>query len=217
MSTKQRPADAGAARGRSMLTRALAELTVARRDRGLGVLDIGRAIDLSGSAVSRLLGGQTQDVGVIRLSTIAAVAGLDLSVRTYPGGTPIRDAARGALLRAFRSRLHSSLTWGIEVPLPRSGDQRAWDGFIRGRGWRYGVEAETHPTDVQALGRRLELKRLDGEVDGIILVLPATRHTRAFLRLAGDFLRPIFPVPGSRALELLGAGVDPGGCAIVVI
>jgi hypothetical protein len=181
------------------------------------VLDIGRAIDLSGPAVSRVLGGRTEDAGVIRLSTIAAVVGLDLAIRTYPGGTPVRDAAHGALLRAFRARLHASLTWGTEVPLPRSRDQRAWDGFIRGRGWRYGVEAETHPTDAQALGRRLELKRLDGDVDGVILVLPATRHTRTFLRLAGDLLRPNFPIAGSRALELLGAGVDPGGSAIVVI
>jgi hypothetical protein len=48
VSTKERPADAGARRGRALLATTLAELTNARRDRGLGVLDIGRAIDLSG-------------------------------------------------------------------------------------------------------------------------------------------------------------------------
>lgn len=145
------------------------------------------------------------------------MVGLDLSVRTFPGGNPVRDPAHAALLRAFRTQLHPTLAWGTEVPLPRIGDQRAWDGFIRGRGWRYGVEAETHPTDAQALGRRLQLKHRDGDVDGIILVLPATRYVRGFLAMAGDLLAPAFPVPGRRALELLSVGVDPGGSAIVVL
>jgi hypothetical protein len=54
-------------------------------------------------------------------------------------------------------------------------------------------------------------------VDGVMLVLPAGRRTTVFLRETGDLLQPSFPVPGRRALELLGAGVDPGGSAIVVI
>jgi transcriptional regulator with XRE-family HTH domain len=200
-----------------MLAGVLAELTETRLDRGLSVVDVGRAIGLSGPAVSRLLAGRTDDAGVIRLSKVASVVGLDLSVRLFPGGSPLRDAGHAALLREFRSHLHSSLVWGTEVPLPSPRDQRAWDAFVRGRGWRYGVEAETHPTDAQALGRRLELKRRDGDVDGVILVVPATRHVRGFLAIAGDVLAPSFPVPGRRPMELLGAGVDPGGSSIVVL
>lgn len=61
------------------------------------------------------------------------------------------------------------------------------------------------------------MKVRDGAVDGLILVLPPTRHGRAFLAAAGDLLTPLFPVSGGRALELLAAGVDPGGSAIVVV
>jgi hypothetical protein len=167
--------------------------------------------------MSWLMGGHTIDVGVIRLATIAGIVGLDLTLRAYAGGSPLRDRAHGALLQAFRARLHRDLGWGTEVPLPGLREQRAWDAFVRGPGWRYGVEAETHPTDAQALGRRLELKRRDGLVDGVLLVLPATTHVRLFIRAAGDLLRHAFPVSGRRALELLGAGVDPGGGAIIVL
>jgi hypothetical protein len=93
----------------------------------------------------------------------------------------------------------------------------AWDGLVRGVDWAYGAEAETHPTDGQALARRLELKKRDGAVDGVILILPATRHARLFLAAAGELLAPAFPVPGRRAIELLRAGVDPGGNSIVIV
>jgi hypothetical protein len=146
-----------------------------------------------------------------------SVVGLELSARAFPGGSPMRDAGHAALLGRFRTVLHPSLGWGVEVPLPRPGDQRAWDGLVRGSDWRYGAEAETHPTDGQALARRLELKARDGGVDGVILILPASRHARDFLAAAGDLLAPVFPVPGRRAIELLRAGVDPGGNTIVIL
>ena len=193
------------------------EETTARRDRGLSLVDVGRAVGFSAAMGSRIERGLVPDVGLIRLSAMLSVVGLDLSARAYPGGSPLRDAGHAALLGRFRACLHSSLRWSVEVPLPRPGDQRAWDGFVRAADWRYGVEAETHPTDGQALARRLELKVRDGDVDGVILILPATRHARLFLAATIDLLSPVFPVPGRRALELLRAGVDPGGNAIVII
>jgi hypothetical protein len=89
--------------------------------------------------------------------------------------------------------------------------------MVRGPGWRYGTEAETHPTDAQALGRRTELKLRDGHVDGMLLVLPDTRYVRLFLTAAVDVLTPSFPVPGRRAIELLRAGIDPGGNSVIVL
>ena len=101
--------------------------------------------------------------------------------------------------------------------MPRTGDLRAWDAVVGGTGWRYGVEAETHPTDAQGLARRLALKLRDAEMDGVLLVRRRTRHTTAFLSAAGDILAPAFPVPGRRALQLLGAGIDPGGSSIILL
>jgi len=114
-------------------------------------------------------------------------------------------------------RLHAILRWALEVPLPATGDQRAWDAMVTGGNWRYGVEAETAPQDSQALSRRLELKLRDGGVNGVILLLPESRRSRAFLNAVDPAFRATFPVPPRLTLDRLGAGLDPGGSAIVVL
>ena len=217
MATRQRPAAIGAARGRRILADLVGEARNARLDRGLSLQDVGRAVGSSQPAMTRFEHQLVDDVGILRMSRILAVVGLELSARAYPGGQPLRDAGHVRLLSRFRAGLHPSLGWATEVPLPAAGDPRAWDGVVRGRGWRYGTEAEIHPTDAQALGRRIELKQRDGHVDGVLFVLPDTRHVRLFLAAAADVLLPAFPVPGRRALELLGVGVDPGGNSVIVI
>src|SRR5439155_26268028 len=103
------------------------------------------------------------------------------------------------------------------VTLPPLGDQRAWDAMIRGAGWRQAVEAETGPRDGQALARRLELKQRDGDVDGVILLLPNTRRIREFLAEAGSQLRANSPLDGRLIIERLGRGENPGGSGIVVL
>ncbi len=65
--------------------------------------------------------------------------------------------------------------------------------------------------------RRLALKMRDGDVTHMTLLLLDSRHNRAFMRAHGDVLRDTFPVRGSRALELLAAGVDPGGSSVVML
>jgi hypothetical protein len=57
----------------------------------------------------------------------------------------------------------------------------------------------------------------DAGVDGVLLVLPKSRRVREFLAGAAAVLAPNFPVPGSKARELLRAGVDPGGSSIIVL
>ncbi len=217
MGSKERPADRGSRRANEIRTGLGAEARRARQERNLSLREVARAVGLSASEVSRIERGLVPGVSIYDLSQIMAVVGLDLSSKAYPGGQPIRDAAQIALLAQFRARLHASLRWRAEVPMPIAGDQRAWDGTIDGPGWTYGTEAETGPRDAQALIRRVSLKIRDAAVDGAILVLPDTRRARTFLREAAEYLRPQFPVDGARALELLRAGVDPGGSSIVVI
>lgn len=217
MPSRQRPADVGAERARILLAQAGRELREARRDRGLSLSDVGRAARLSESTVSRLERGLIAHASVRDLARLHAVVGLELSLKSYAGGQPIRDAAHVALLSEFRSRLHRGLGWAVEVPLPGPGDPRAWDALVKGPGFRYGVEGETAPRDAQALARRMGVKARDGGVDGVILVLRLSVQTRRFLAEAGELLRSSYPVDGARALELLGVGADPGGSAIVVL
>ena len=130
---------------------------------------------------------------------------------------PIRDAPQMSLLSDFTRELAASVRWDTEVPLPIAGDPRAWDGLIRGAGWRFGVEAESSPRDGQALVRRLQLKQRDGEVDGVILLVRDTRQTRLFLSAAEPELAAFLPLGSRQVLGALRRGERPSDNGIVVV
>jgi transcriptional regulator with XRE-family HTH domain len=195
----------------------LRELRDGRHDRGLGGSDIAREVGISPAQYSRIERDLTDSLSIERASILLAAVGLELSVRVYPAGEPLRDAAHVALLDRFRAGLHPSLRFRTEVPFPGPGDRRAWDGLILGPDWRHGVEAETRPRDRQALERRLALKLRDGDVSSMSLLLLDSRYNRDFLRANRDVLVERFPIPGRRVLELLHAGIDPGGSSIILL
>ena len=194
-----------------------AEVRLARRSAGLSLAAVARETRLSVSEVSRIERAQVPGVSLLTLCRLAAVVGLDLSARVYPGGPPLRDARHAGKLERLRLSLHASLGWAVEVPLPNPGDQRAWDAMIRGVAWRYGVECEMNPMDGQAIMRRLKLKQRDGMVDGVILLMPDTRQSRQFRRELSEVLRADFPTPGRVALARFRDGADPGGSAVIAL
>jgi transcriptional regulator with XRE-family HTH domain len=122
VATGRKPADIGAERGRILLEALIREVVIARRDRGLSLAEVGRAVGITGSMVSRIEGRHTEDVGLIRVAAMLSVVGLELSARAFPGGNPVRDAAHGDLLARFAARLDGTLGWRLEVPVPVRGD-----------------------------------------------------------------------------------------------
>jgi hypothetical protein len=178
---------------------------------------VGQAVGLSAAQVSRIERGLVAELSVRHLSVLLAVVGMELSARAYPSGQPIRDRAHAMLLERLRSHLHPTLRLRTEVPLPDRGDLRGWDAVVVAESWADPVEAETRPTDMQALQRRLALKVRDSGFEEVILLMLDSRHNRSLLREYRAVFSNGFPVPGRRALELLGAGVDPGGASIVLL
>jgi transcriptional regulator with XRE-family HTH domain len=217
MGARERRVDVGAAHGRALRTMVLGELRGSRLDRGLGGADVADAVGISRAQYSRIERGLTESLSIEQASVLLAAVGLELAVRVYPAGEPLRDKAHATLIERFRSILHPSLRLHTEVPFPVPGDRRAWDVVVVGAGWRHGVEAETRPRDRQALERRLALKLRDGDVSSMSLLLLDSRHNRDFVRAHAKAFIERFPVPGRRALELLGAGVDPGGNAVILL
>jgi transcriptional regulator with XRE-family HTH domain len=189
----------------------------ARLEHDLSMVSCAAAIGVSQSTWSRLERGLAGNLSIALMTRAAAVVGLDVSVRAFRGGAPLRDQAHVDLLERFHQRLDRRVRWRTEVPLPIARDQRAWDGMADLPTVHVGVEAETRARDAQALQRRVELKKRDGGVDRVVLLLADTRHNRAFLRSAGPAFRACFPVPGTEALRRLGIGHDPGGNAIVLL
>jgi transcriptional regulator with XRE-family HTH domain len=125
MASKERAVDRGTRIGRRILMTSGSELRNARIGTGLSLTDVGRAVRLSYSQVGRIERAEHRSVSVAQLAQIGSVVGLDLSVRFYPGASPLRDAAHIALLERFRSRLSVALTFRTEVPVAAAGDQRA--------------------------------------------------------------------------------------------
>ena len=169
------------------------DLRGARIAAGLSQAAVGRAAGMSAAQISRIERGLLAHVALEDLARIAAVLGLDLSARLYPLGDPIRDVAQQALLDRLRSRSHPSLRWRTEVPLPITGDRRAWDAVVRGPGFTVAVEAETRLQDVQAMVRRIALKQRDGGMDHVVLLVSDTRHNREVLAASRDSMRGDFP------------------------
>lgn len=217
MGSRERAVDVGAASARVLLARLASEIRSARLQAGLGQLVAAEGIGISRSQYSRIERGLTPDLTIAMAARVLAVLGLALHVRTFPAGDPLRDAAQLALLERLRVHLHPSFRWATEVPLPIPGDLRAWDATASNPAVRIGVEGETRLRDLQAVERRIALKERDGGMDRVILLVADTRHDREVVRAHADGLATRFPVPGKRALELLRAGVDPGGNALILL
>ena len=216
MVSRGRRVDRARARGAAASQLVLAELRAARRDRNVSGAAIAAVLGWSPSRYSRFERGLTDDVAIAEATVALDAVGLDLSVRVYRGGLPIRDGAHAKLIERLRARCHTSVRLMTEVPLPTD-DRRAWDVCLVGRSWRHMVEVETRPNDRQALERRIALKARDGAVGGVSLVLLDSRHNRDFVRIHGAVLTERFPVPASVALAALRAGVDPGTGSLIVL
>ena len=140
-----------------------------------------------------------------------------MGARAYPAGQPIRDAAHRALIDRFRARVAPTVAWRFEVPLPIAGDLRAWDAVLLIGTAQIAVEAETRPRDIQALQRRVALKRRDDPgIGAVVLLLADTRHNRELVRDHGDALQADLPL-GSAALLALGEGRQPAGSGFVLV
>lgn len=217
MPPRERLVDRGRRRGRRLLGDVGTELREARIAAGLTQATVGEAVGVAASEVSRIEAGRRASVSIERLAVAFAVVGMDLSVRAFPAGSPLRDVAHVTLLERFTARCSPAWRWSVEVPVDVPGDPRAWDACLTGANVRIGVEAETRLRDVQALQRRIEGKRRDSHVDRVILVVANTRSNRAALRAAQVLLARSYPVSSREALADLAAGRCPGGDAIVVI
>ena len=187
---------------------------------GLSLRDCAAASGTSRTKLWKFEHGLLVQVDPAELGAWLAVVGLDLALRAYPAGDPIRDRGQLALLGRLRSELHPSLRWRTEVPLPILNDLRAWDAEISGRDprpWRVTVEAETRIADGQALERKLALKIRDDPGSHVVLLVADTTFNKRALAAIGPGLRAAFPLGARSLLAALRAGREPGGSGILLM
>jgi hypothetical protein len=220
MGTRERPADRGRRRSGEAFRRLGQEHRDARVAAGLSLRDAAAASGAAYTQLWRFERGELDRVSITDVGAWCAVVGLDLAIRAYPAGDPIRDRAQLALLERLRNRLHPSLRWRTEVPLPIERDLRAWDAEISGRQperWRARVEAETRINDGQALERRLTLKLRDDPGGHLILLVSDTRANRAAIRSIREGLTELLPLNTRELLAAFSSGRDPGASGIAIM
>jgi transcriptional regulator with XRE-family HTH domain len=209
----ERSLDRGTRRGSRSLQSFGEEAREARIQAGLSQDALARSVGLSQSQLSRIERAKLDGLTMLDASRIASVLGLDLSVRAFPVGPPLRDAGHVERLRRLLAHVRAPLRYRLDVPLPQRPDQptelRAWDAVLVGGARRTGIELETRLHDAQAMIRRHGMKRRDDPVDGFLLVFAATRSNRRIHAENRDLWPDLSRYPTRRALAALEAGEHP--------
>lgn len=100
--------------------------------------------------------------------------------------------------------------------MPIRGDLRARDELLTGPA-SIGVEAETRPSDLQAVERALAAKARDSGVDRVILLVSDTHANRGLIRRNIATLRQTFPLDTRATLAALAMARDPGASGLVIL
>jgi len=100
-------------------------------------------------------------------------------------------------------------------PAPR--DRRALDAWTRFDGQSIGIEAETRLDDIQAVARRIGLKKRDASLDRLVLLVADTRGNRDVLNLHRETLRSAFPLDTRQILAAMREGRAPRDDGIAIV
>lgn len=217
MAIRHRAVDEATRRAERQVAALVADLLAARRAAGLSQSAVGRAQGVSRPLVAAWERGRIVP-SPVQLARWGAVVGLDVSIRAFPGGPPLRDAGQLRVLQRFRAAVGPGWTWRTEVPLsPDASDRRAFDALMSRGVARVGVEVISRLTDGQGQTRPILLKQLASGLACLVLVLPDTRANRFARAGARPTLDPAFPCPSRAAMAALRRGEEPPDNAIVFV
>jgi transcriptional regulator with XRE-family HTH domain len=177
------------------------------------------AAGISRARYGRIERGLVAELSVRDLARLGAVLGLDLGVRLFPAGAPLRDAAQVRKLAQLISLARRPLRCRTEVGLPRTTEHvelRSWDAVLDDGSDRMTVEVEMRLHDAQALERRVNLKRGDDPAGRFMLVVADTNRNRSVLAEQPN-LFPDLPrlVPAIVRAALLAGHLPPTGLVVL--
>lgn len=193
------------------------QLRTARHVKGLTLREVGASIGASTSEVSRRELGRSRRLTGEKLSVHAAAVGLRLSVKLYPVGGGLRDAAQARFAAKFVARVGHAWKVTLEAAVPQPGDLRAVDVLLSRGADRVAVEVITRLMDLQAQLRAAQVKARDVGATRLIVVLAGTHANRTALAEVRPLLVPAFDLDTKRLMAELAAGRDPGRDGIVVL
>lgn len=217
MATSQRRRDRGLDQAQQIVSVGGSEIRLNRRGAGVSIRTAAASVGMSETMFGRIERGRLPNVTVRQLAIACAAVGLKLVGRPYPDGNPIRDAGHARLLERLHRELPAGTVWRTEVPVAGRGDPRAWDAQCRLGGLTVAIEAEMRLSDLQALDRRIALKRRDGDLELVILLVAETVGNRRALTSHRESLRSSFPLDTRTILRAARNGRAPTSSGIVVL
>ncbi|MCV0402622.1 MAG: helix-turn-helix domain-containing protein [Chloroflexi bacterium] len=192
------------------------ELRAARHLAGVTQRRVAAAIGSSQAEVSRRERGRSPGIGLERLVLHGAALGLRVSVRLWPVGGALRDAAQARYIAAFVARIGRPWKVRLEAPIPTPGDLRAVDVLLSSADGRIAVEVITRLADLQAQLRAAEQKARDIGATRTVLIVAATHANRRAVAEARPALLAAFDLDARRVLADLAAGRIPPRDALVL-
>ena len=193
------------------------QLRTGRHVLGLTQTHVAGSLRISQSEVSRRERGRSTSLAGRELTRHAAAVGLRLSIKLWPVGGGVRDAAQARYIAAFVARVGRSWKVILEAPIPIAGDLRAVDVVLKSSTLLIAVEVITRLADVQAQIRAARLKARDIGAGRLILVVAGTHANRAALGTVRASLVESFDTDTRRILGELAAGRDPGRDGVVIL
>lgn len=165
MPTRQNPADEAARRAKYQMDQVVRDLRARRLMAGLSLSAVAAALGCSRQLVAKWE-QRALAPSPIRLAAWGATLGLDISIRAFDAGSPLRDAGQLRLLGRGRHAVGTRWAWRTEVPVTSNPlDRRAIDAVLTAPRGRVGLEAITRLVDAQAQVGAALLKQEASGVD----------------------------------------------------
>ena len=217
MATTQRRRDRGLDQANLVRTVTGSEIRLSRRGAGVSIRTAAASVGISETMFGRIERGRLPNVTVRQLAIACAAVGLKLAARPFPDGDPIRDSGHARILERLHRELPEGTVWRTEVPVAGRGDPRAWDAQFRLGRVTIAIEAEMRLSDLQALDRRIALKRRDANLVLVILLVADTVGNRRALAIHRESLRSSFPLDTRAVLAAVRGGNAPTSSGVVVL
>jgi transcriptional regulator with XRE-family HTH domain len=193
------------------------ELRSRRLAAGARQADVGAAIGVSVTEISRRERGDAPNISVVSLAEHAAAVGLRVSLGMYPAGGAVRDAAQLRYINRFLGRVSDAFLRELEAVVPVPGDLRAVDIVLRATGCLIAVEVITRLHDIQAQLRTALTKARDIGATRLMIVVASTHANRRALGEARSALATAWDLDTRRVMGQLATGRQPDRNAIVLI
>lgn len=217
MGARQSAADEAARKARYQLAEVVRTLRARRLMRGLSHSVVAASIGRSRQLIAKWERGALVP-GLVDLVIWGAVLGIDIPIRSFDAGSPLRDAGQLRLLARARRLIGRLWRWRTEVPVAADRrDRRAVDAVISGPAGNIGLEAITRLTDAQAQVRSALVKQEALGLDRMVLVLSDTRHNRIAVRDSAATLQPAFPLGSRELLRAIRDGRLPAANGVMII